>query len=425
MQAYSLDSTINNKTVYMMRHFIKNFVLSASALALVCSLGSCDTKEDNPKIDQREVERKEKEAAIQNIAQQFVEKTAIVTYTQLAGSAEKLSEKLLELERSPSQQLINEAAALYKETRAWWEKTEAFLFGPADYFGIDPFIDTWPLDENTYASVLASPKLQEMISEHKLDADMANSYLDEESDAASVLGFHAIEFTLFHEGNPIELSSITERDKKLAYAAIVGQELYRRCCQLQIGWGGENLNPKRAALLKEAGLPYLNAVTQKPYGELLKTADKALFSSWEQVAISIIDGSIEIVNEVATAKIQTAYDHANEGDANYIESPYSYNSRQDFMDNIKGVKNVYFGGLDEAGVANRDESKSLHAYVAKAQPELDKKISSAIDNAIAKIQAIPQPFKNNATAPEVAKAIEACGELSKSLEEAKQVFKLQ
>lgn len=391
-------------------------------LTLLIGLNSCDTKEKVDEKAEREKALAEKNKAIENLAVQFVEKTAIPTYTQLANSAEKLSDKLIELKNNPTQESINAACALYKQTRAWWEMSEAFLFGPADYFGIDPFIDTWPLDEKAYSEVMASDKMEAMIKSDKFDADLVSEYLNAEGEQASVLGFHAIEYTLFADGQPKQLSSITDKEKKLAYAAVVGMELRRRCYQLEIGWGGEGLSAARTKVLKDAGLTYLNENTSKAYGISLKTADNVLFKSWEAVVQTIIDGSIDIVNEVGTTKIQTAYDHAKDNDANYIESPYSWNSRQDFMDNIKGVKNVYMGGLTETGVQTRDESKSLHSYIAKNNPALDQKIVAAIDNAIAKINAIPHPFKNHATDAKVKEAIDACAELTGALEESKKIF---
>lgn len=37
-----------------------------------------------------------------------------------------------------------------------YEESEAFLFGAATDFGIDPHIDTWPLDANGLATALSN-----------------------------------------------------------------------------------------------------------------------------------------------------------------------------------------------------------------------------------------------------------------------------
>ena len=44
----------------------------------------------------------------------------------------------------------------FLEARAWWEKSEAFLFGPATDFGVDPHIDSWPLDVDALNMALSN-----------------------------------------------------------------------------------------------------------------------------------------------------------------------------------------------------------------------------------------------------------------------------
>lgn len=42
--------------------------------------------------------------------------------------------------------IVAEACTNWKEARKNWEWSEAFLFGPATDFGLDPHTDTWPFD---------------------------------------------------------------------------------------------------------------------------------------------------------------------------------------------------------------------------------------------------------------------------------------
>ena len=39
-----------------------------------------------------------------------------------------------------------------------WEESEAFLFGPVDELGLDPNMDSWPLDQNAIVQILNSQK---------------------------------------------------------------------------------------------------------------------------------------------------------------------------------------------------------------------------------------------------------------------------
>lgn len=73
-------------------------------------------------------------------------------------------------------------------------KSEAFLFGAATDFGIDPHIDTWPLDLEGLATELKNTdKVANMDGEDGIS--YAANKLGQE-----LLGFHGIEFIIFRDG---------------------------------------------------------------------------------------------------------------------------------------------------------------------------------------------------------------------------------
>ena len=41
-----------------------------------------------------------------------------------------------------------------------WEQSEAFLFGPVDILGLDPNMDSWPLDQVAIVNILNSRQLR-------------------------------------------------------------------------------------------------------------------------------------------------------------------------------------------------------------------------------------------------------------------------
>ena len=67
---------------------------------------------------------------------------------------------------------------------------------------------------------------------------------------------------------------------------------------------------------------------------------------------AIIDGCKTIADEVGTMKIGKPYSGE---DPNYIESPYSHKSIQDFYDNIISIQSVYMGGIE----GNRDARETV------------------------------------------------------------------
>lgn len=148
------------------------------------------------------------------------------------------------------------------------------------------------------------------------------------------------------------------------------------------------------------------------YAETFKNAGKnTTFSSALAATEQIIDGCADIANEVGEAKIGEPLEHwtAKKYDkALYaVESWYSWHSRVDYSNNIESVKNAYYGSLDGHVAEN-----SISAYMSKANADLDKKTKDAIQNAIGKILAIPQPFRNHIASAEAKAAQEACIELN-------------
>ena len=91
---------------------------------------------------------------------------------------------------------------------------------------------------------------------------------------------------------------------------------------------------------------------------------------------------VGIANEVGTAKIANPF---AAGDIAYVESPYSYNSITDFQDNLRSVRNVWYGSTN-GSVAATSFAKFFEAVGKQTTVE------SATLNAIGKIGAMPAPF---------------------------------
>ena len=137
-------------------------------------------------------------------------------------------------------------------------------------------------------------------------------------------------------------------------------------------------------------------------------------SAWNCIE-QVIDGCVEISNEVGETKIGDPYNKYmanNVTEALYaVESWYSWHSRDDYTNNIYSIRNAYYGSLD-----GKVSDKSISKLVAGANAELDTKVSAAITTAASAIQAIPQPFRNNINSQETVAAIKACEELESVLD---------
>lgn len=380
--------------------FLTYMVLSTM---VALNLSSCD--DDNEGI----VDDSEKNQMLEAAATQFVNNTVITTYKMLADSTEILVDKLKTLKAEKSNANVQEACKVFLRARAQWEKSEAFLFGAASDFGIDPHIDSWPLDLTGFQVAL---KNDEQIA--AMDAEDGDVYAGEKLGPA-LLGFHGIEYILFEDGHSKDASRIS--DKEMIYAVAVAGDLRNKCFQLQASWAGENgTKPASRYTTVVDDLEWQVTVNggSYSYGENMLSAGVAgsTYSTWGKAIEAIIGGCKTIADEVGTSKIGKP--HTGE-DKNYIESPYSHNSITDFYDNIKSIENVYMGGIEGY------RGSSIHDYIEKVNPELDSQIVAAIQTALLKIKAMKAPFVLNYTDASAQEAIDACIALDNILTSAQRV----
>lgn len=329
------------------------------------------------------------------VASRFVDHTVVPTYTQLASKTELLVTQLEALKANPTDAQMAAVCETFLDARAWWEKSEAFLFGAAGDFGIDPHIDSWPLDVNAFNTLMNSPAMIAALDAEDGDEVAGNNL------GNALLGFHGIEYILFSNGQPRSASSLS--DNELIYAVAVAGDLRNRCYQLEVSWAGDDAPQSHIDKLDDLELPYTVGGSNLSYGDNMKSAGKAgsTYSSRIVALMAIVDGCRSIADEVGTSKIGAP--HSGE-DVNYIESPYSQKSIIDFYNNIISIKNAYMGGIE----GDRAESQSLHQFVKDNDADLDARLTAAIENALVKIDAMPKPFVTNYTSSACAEAMEAC-----------------
>ena len=328
----------------------------------------------------------EQEAYLKDVVSNLVDHVIVPTYTELADETEQLEATLNGLDvNSISQKDVDKACDLFKKARKTWEQSEAFLGGAASDFDVDPTIDSWPLNRSLLLNYFSSGTM---------DEDML--------DDASILGFHALEFILFRNGQPRNVSEFKSNDtykgftsvsgaKELLYAQQVCKLLKERTFQLQVAWEGETAkNADRVQVVKNADLEY---VTSKgiSFGENMKKAGEtaSTFSSLKDAIAQILsddEGSAAaIANEVGTAKIANPF---SAGYIFYVESPYSYNSITDFQDNIRSIRNVWYGS--RSGSA---DGKNFNDFFVKTNKSAtSSNIVTLFNDAINKIGNIPAPF---------------------------------
>jgi hypothetical protein len=384
-----------------MKHLFKSAAIVAASLLLAVNFSSC--KKD-PQTNTEEANKAQKEA----IVKQYLNHTVYPTYASLAEKTDALVENLEALKANKTQANVNAATVTFLEARKWWEMSEAFLFGAASDFGIDPHIDSWPLDEDAFNNLMASPNMIAALATDE-DGMVAGEQLGN-----ALLGFHGIEFILFREGQPRNVNEIT--DDMMTYIVAVSRDLRNRCFQLEVSWN-PNAPQAHKDLMEELEFNTTVNGGANTYGENMTQAGQAgsTFATFTNALEAIADGCIDIADEVGTSKIGKC--HTGE-DVTYVESPYSQKSITDFYDNITSIKNAYMGGME----SQRDEALSLHTYIKDNNKELDTKVMNAIDNAMKKIQAMKAPFVQYYADASAGEAMEACQNLSDVMAEVKAEF---
>ena len=371
--------------------------LFKKSLTLLCMgllFTACGSDDPEPDVNQLD-------ATKTAILSQYVNGVVVPTYKSLADNAIELSELCAQLRKNPSQSLVDQACDKWIEARKYWELSEAFLFGAAGDYFIDPHIDSWPLKKSSLDEVLNNSALMAELDEDGAGADGFTTL------GYGLLGFHAVEYVLFRDGAPRELSNITENE--LIYNAAVAEDLAIQAARLEASWAGmSNVSSIKQQMLEDNELePSMN------YGETMINAGKAGNASYKtqlDAMVQLLQGASDISDEVGNTKIT---DPVNSGNVLDVESWYSWNSIADFTDNLRSVRNAYYGSLN--GQVN---TNSMASYMARNHASIDNELRRAIDNAITTVASMPAPFRNHLTKAETQTAVDACNALMEQLDSA-------
>ncbi len=133
--------------------------------------------------------------ALDAIVTNYVDEVVLPTYESLQSKNAALYKATVTFNSSPSDANFEAACEAWLAARQPWEQSEAFLFGPVDALGLDPNMDSWPLDQDQIVQILNSGSYDELNWSDSDDDDAVEA-------AQSVRGFHTLEFLIFKDGNP-------------------------------------------------------------------------------------------------------------------------------------------------------------------------------------------------------------------------------
>ena len=265
-------------------------------------------------------------------------KVIFPTYADLEVKANALNAAVVTLQASTTDVNLQAAQDAWRATRRPWEQSEGFLFGPVETDGIDPSIDSWPVNQADLNAVLASGQPLTKATIDGLEGGLK--------------GFHTIEYLLFGAGSGKAAADLTVRE--LEYLVAVTESLEGAVSQLRQAWdpAGGNFS----ATVATAG-----------------QSGNTVYTSQSQALQEIVNAMIAICDEVGNGKISDPFDQQ---DRSLEESQFSNNSDADFADNIRSVQNVYLGQYGSS------TGTGVRALVQAKQPSLDATITAQTQAAI-------------------------------------------
>ena len=315
-----------------------------------------------------------------------------------------------------TQAALDQACKDWKTARADWENTEAFLFGAADVYSIDPHTDTWPVAANDLADVLRDAQAMSNLDNF---IKTANS---------GILGYHGLEYVLFRQGQPRKIDQITNLEYN--YICAVAKDLYNATATLEAAWDSKESNAERQKIAKEYVATHLAIDDDgnqegaldgfQNFGKAFKNPGTGDWETALDATLEIISGCQDIIGEVGQSKVGLPFTGE---DASYIESPYAYNSITDFYDNIVSCKNALYGSM---GATTPNEKSLIYFCLNAGNTTLAaqaKTVQTKLDNALANIKAMKAPFALYYSDASCKVAIDALGELDDALGELAETLK--
>jgi putative iron-regulated protein len=296
----------------------------------------------------------------------FVDKVIIPSHDLFAQRAASMSSAIAAFAQSPSDTRLKAAQQSWVEARAAWEQSECFTFGPAGSLGYDGALDTWPVNEVDFKSMLKS--------RDRLSANSVDKLKDTEK------GFHVIEYLLYGQGQSRKVADLKPKD--LEYLKLLGENFEKVATDLSASWS-------------------IGLQGKPAYREVFTTAGaegNAIYPTLQAGFEEIVQGMIDSLDEVANEKIGETFTKRN---PKLAESRFSFNTLADMKSNLKGAENVYLGKSPDAST----NGLSLSTYIAQVNPALDSKIKAELEEAEAALDKIPGPFETAILDPKAAAAI--------------------
>ena len=242
-----------------MKKYFKFSLYMAIVAMTSLNIMSC-SDDDNPITGNDPGLLTPQEQALKEVIFDYADKTVIPTYKGMSDAAMELHSLCIDIRTKKTNGTLSEndvkaAGDAWKTARDYWEKSEAWLFGPAGDYYIDPHIDSWPLDKTGMDALLNNPAQMAQMDDEGV---YVGNYL-----GYALQGFHAIEYLLFELTNTNANGSATANStsiphnlnyttEELNYLVGLAADLRNQCILLEACWAGtENVTAEKQQILTD------------------------------------------------------------------------------------------------------------------------------------------------------------------------------
>ncbi len=306
-------------------------------------------------------------------------------YKQSVEGAKNLAKAVDAFLAVPSADSLAAARKAWIDARPAYLKTEAFRFygGPID--DLEGSINSWPMNEAFIDYVEGDPKaglINNRDAKLEIDTISAINQKDDEKDVTT--GWHAVEFLLWGQdlstagpGKRPYTDYITgedNNDRRRVYLKLVTDQLVKDLDAVLEGWESEEKGNYREKFL---GLPPREAIGRMVNG------------------MAILAG-FEFMSE----RLAVALDSGDQEDEH---SCFSDNTKNDFIYDLAGIKQVWTGA-------------KLNELVASQDKALADRIDGLFADAEVKVNALGDPWDQVLAKPKDAPERKAAEELVVSLQ---------
>lgn len=301
------------------------------------------------------------------------------TYTEVLNRSIELQSAINEFIQDPDSIKMQVAKNKWIYAREKYAQTEVFRFydGPIDNgsSGVEDLLNAWPLDE-VYVDYVEgnnnSGIINNIINYPEITKDLLISMNQNGGEENISTGFHAIEFLLWgqdlNSNGPGKrsfkdyLANAKNADRRKSYLKISIDLIIEQLSYLKQQWEIDKLDNYRTLFIQSAP----NIALQK-----------------------ILTGMATLSKvEMAGERMFTAYDNADQEDE---QSCFSDNTKADLVNNLAGIKNVFYGEYKESDSAKYNIT-SIGELVKNKDEDLYRETDLLIKKCTSDLKLIHQPF---------------------------------